>query len=210
MMETSIERKLGVAMCMGVTQLRGNLLPPWYDDVRVSVNSVKLAGLKQPGFEQFADNGSGSVGVFTYLFDAATEEEVFFEVQMPHGVQLNTPISPHVHWAPVADGTAGQVVCWGLEYVWQDVFGVFGDTTILYGNEHVGGDSILLANKHYLTPLADLSDANTAVSSVLLARLFRDATGGGATDSYTDDAALLSVDFHVTLDAPGSSSLYSK
>ena len=205
-------RKLSYAMAIPTRRLLEEF-GPVYDDVRISPNSLKASGTKSPGWVQFMDDGSSSVGVYTWAFDDATEEELWFEIQMPHGVQLGSTVHPHIHWAPMANGTAGDVVSWAMEYTWVDVLGTFGNTTIISANAHIGGEATLVAKKHYITPLPDIdaqSDANQAVSSVMLGRIYRDATGGLQTDDLAQDAALLSVDFHVKMDTHGSIQEYSK
>lgn len=181
-----------------------------WDDLRVPVTSTKLGGSKDPGFAKVIDNGSGSQGLFTYLFDAGSEEEIYFACQLPHNWKKETDIKPHVHWIPVANGTAGQKVCWGLEYSVKAINGVFGNSTIIYGDTVNPSVSALVAKTHYLTSLTAISMTGiTTVSSMLLCRLFRDATGVGGTDSYTDDAALLEIDFHYEIDSLGSNTEHS-
>lgn len=182
-----------------------------WDDLRVHLTSTKLGGANDPAYGAFMTDGGGSTGVYTYIFDQTNEQEVFFDVQLPHAWKQGSTIYPHVHWAPVADGTAGQVVSWGLEYTWSDIGEVFGATAIAYGNAHVPADSVLLENKHYLTPIGSgIAATGKTLSSVLVCRFFRDATGTGATDSFGDDAHALSVDFHYEIDSFGSDTEYTK
>ncbi len=181
-----------------------------WDDLRVPVLSTKLQGTKDPDFAKLLDNGAGSQGVFTYLFSATIENELYFAVQMPHSYKYGTAIHPHVHWVPVANGSAGQVVSWGLEYSLAEIGGVFGNTTIIYGNTSVPSET-LVANKQYLTGMTEIAMTGVdSVSAMLLCRVFRDATGGGATDDYASDTALLEIDFHYQLDTIGSDSEYIK
>lgn len=181
-----------------------------WDDLRVPVTSTKLGGPKDPGFAAVLDNGSGSQGVFTYLFDAGTEEEIYFTCQLPHNWKKETSLHPHVHWIPISNGSAGQKVCWGLEYSVQAIGSVFGNSVIIYGNIVSPSVDPLVAKTHYLTSLGAISMAGiTTISSMLICRLFRDATGSGGTDSYTADAALLEVDFHYEIDSLGSNNEHS-
>jgi hypothetical protein len=176
----------------------------WWDDLRVPMTATNLGGTKDPGFAKIRDNGSGSQGVFAYLFDKSTEEELHFMCQLPHAWKYGGQIEAHVHWSPVANGTSGHVVSWGLEYTWASVAGDFGNTTIVYTNTHYPADAVLVADRHYLSSFGELADTGKGISSMLVCRIFRDATGGGLTDSYTDDAALLEVDFHYRIEQPGS------
>lgn len=190
----------------GGTLVLGN---PVYDDLRVEMNSVKVPATGGPGFSQFKDNGSGSTGVFLYWFDAGSVEQVYFAAQFPHSQIQNSGVSPHIHWTPASNGTANQRVSWGLEYSWADIGGIFGNSTIIYTNSIFPNDESLVAGKHYVSDFADIK-AGMDVSNIIVCRLFRDATGAGATDDYTADAGALYFDFHYKLDTLGSREEYSK
>lgn len=186
------------------------LIDTVWDDLRVPVTSTKLGGSKDPGFAKVIDNGSGSQGLFTYLFDAGSEEEVYFVCQLPHNWKKETSLHPHVHWFPTANGSAGQKVCWGLEYSIQEIGNVFGISTIIYGDDVYSNADPLVAKTHYLNSLGTISMTGiTSLSSIILCRLFRDATGAGGTDSYTSDVALLEFDFHYEIDGLGSKNEHS-
>jgi hypothetical protein len=182
-----------------------------WDDLRVPITNVKLAGIKDPGFAVFKTNGAGSTGVYTYWFDKDTEEEVFFSCQMPHNWKEGTDIHPHVHWTPKTDGTtSASRVCWGLEYTWSNITGSFGNTSISYANLPISYTGSPIADAHYLTELPDISGAGKTFSSMLICRLFRDATSSGSSDSYGYDAGLLEFDFHYEIDSFGSQDEFVK
>ena len=182
-----------------------------WDDLRVPVTSTKLQGSKDPHFAVAYDNAGGtSQGVFTYFFDKTTEEEVYFSAQIPHRYKEGTDIIAHVHWYPVASGVSGRTVSWGLEYLWTNVGGVNGNTVIVYANDTTSEDAVLLADKHYMTNFAALSGTGKEISSMLLCRIFRDATGAGLTDDYDNDAGLLEIDFHYEIDTVGSREVLTK
>ena len=186
------------------------LLDTVWDDLRVNAYSTKLGGSKDPDFAKILDNGSGSQGVFAYLFDDSTEEEVYFAVQIPHCYKFGTDLKPHVHWTPVANGGAGEKVSWGLEYSIQEIGATFPNTMIIYGDTSVP-DETLVADRHYLTELTTIDgSAIDSVSAMLICRLFRDAGGTGGTDSYGDDVALLEFDLHFEIDSMGSKDEYTK
>lgn len=180
-----------------------------WDDIQVPVNATNQGGSKDPGFGKIKDNGSASQGVFTYLFDAATEEELYFSVQMPHGYKEGSDIKPHVHWMPTANGAAGADVCWGLEYTWVNIGDVMGNTSIIYGDtNHLAED--LVDDRQYITSLGTIDGTGKKISSMLMCRIFRDATGVGGTDDYASDAALLEIDIHFEKDSFGSNGEYTK
>lgn len=178
----------------------------YWDDLRIPVNSVRVQGVSNiPQWDAF------KTGLQLLWFDATTMEQVFFSIQMPHGYRLKTDILAHVHWVPASNGSANQKVSWGLEYALSEIGDVFPSTTTIYGNEHVPADVSVVADKHYLTPIGTIDGSNiTSVSAMLSGRLFRDATGAGATDNYTADAGLLEIDFHYQIDSLGSRQLYIK
>jgi hypothetical protein len=178
-------------------------------DLRVPITSTKKGGSKDPDFEKMTDNGSGSQGVFVEYFNPTIEEEIYFEVQLPHSWKEGSDILPHVHWTPKTAGAAGEDVCWGLEYVWSNIGDNFGNTTIIYGDTTIQAET-LVANKHYLTELGTMTGTTKEISSMISCRLFRDATGAGGTDDYTDDAGLLEIDFHYQIDSLGSNEEYIK
>lgn len=182
-----------------------------WDDLRVPALSTKTGGSKIPGTAKLVDNGSGSQGILTYVFDDTSEEELYFAVQLPHKWKQGTAIEPHIHWAPTTDGGAGETVSWGLEYSFAEIGDVFPDSTIIYGNTHMPtGD--LIANTHYLTEIGTGIDMAGvySVSPMLICRIFRDTTGSGLTDNYGNDAALNEIDFHFQIDALGSREEYVK
>lgn len=181
----------------------------YWDDLRVPTTSTRSAA-GAPGFTKFLDNGNGSTGVFTDWFDASSVEQLYFEAQFPHDYIPGSDIHVHVHWVPSANGTAGQVVSWGIEYTWANIGTTYANTSIMYGNTHTPADANLVAGRHYITELGIISGVGKGISSMLIGRIFRDATAAGATDSYTADAGLIEIDFHYLRDGLGSRREYSK
>lgn len=174
----------------------------YWDDLRVSANTVKVQGeSNNPTWDTLVGN------LQMLWFDKNTMEQVFFEIQLPHRYKVGSNISPHVHWVPKANGGAGHVVSWGLEYVWASIGETFsGTSTTIYGNAHTpSADTSVIANRHYLTSLTDIIGTGKGFSSMLICRLFRNATGGGdSADTYDDDAGLLEFDVHFEIDSPGT------
>ena len=174
----------------------------YWDDLRVSGLSVTKQGGNDPDLAVFLTNGSGSRGVWLNWFDKTIEEEVFFNIQLPHAYKLGTDINAHVHWVPKATGS--NFVSWGLEYTWQNLNFVFGNTTIISGNQTTGAVTSPIVSSHYKTLMGTISGSGKTLSSMLVCRLFRDAAGALKTDNYDDDAGLLEIDFHYQIDRPGS------
>jgi len=171
-------------------------------DLRVSVTQTKLGGTKDPDFAQFKDDGSGSQGVFTYLFSKTTEEELYLTTQLPHDYKQGSSVEMHVHWSPLTTSTLG--VGWGMECTWSNETSAFGDTIIYRMMTNASGT----AYDHQITSFGDLVGSASGTSAVILCRVFRDATN--ATDSYDGDVALHEIDFHYLVDGLGSDGLNGK
>jgi hypothetical protein len=179
-----------------------------WDDLRVPALSVKVPASGDPDFAEFRTNATGtSQGVFAYWFDAGSEEEVYFNAQMPHAWNGN-PIHPHVHWSIAANSTG--TVSWGLEYTWIGITGTFPGTQLIYGNSPTTGEDTLYQYRHYLTKFPVITGSNMGLSSMLICRLFRDATAVGLADTCPQDAGLHEIDFHFEIDTIGSDEEYTK
>jgi hypothetical protein len=181
-----------------------------WDDLRVPLSSTKLGGSKDPTFSQVLNNGAGSQGVFAYLFSASQEKELYFGAQMPHNWEEGTAIHPHVHWLGGGNGGATDVCAWGLEYSLANIGELFPNTTLVYGNEIFNADPQIIAFEHQVTELPSIDMSGVTLSSMLICRIFRDATGAGLTDDYSDVAALVEVDFHYRINSMGSAQEYIK
>ena len=168
-------------------------IPQW-DDLRVPLTSTTKSGSKIPTFDKFLDDGSGSQGVFADLFSPLTEQEVYFSCQLPHSYLEGSNIEAHVHWAPI-NANAGNVR-WGLEYTWASMTETIANTNIIIVSDNTDG----VSKKHHLTSFGYLTGSGQRISSMLLCRLFRDAT----VDTYASDAAVLEIDFHFQKDSLGS------
>lgn len=177
----------------------GNKLIRVYDDIRVPVTATQTGGAKQPGFSVFKTNGSGSQGVFTYMFDAGLEEELFFTVQVPHSYSAGTNLYPHVHWCPTSTQT-GNVV-WGLEQTWSNIGDTFGNTAITT----VIQSANTIIGKHQYASFPVVTGTGKETSSMLVCRVYRDASS--TDDTYPADAALLEIDFHFMQDKLGTTSI---
>jgi len=177
------------------------LAVPMWEDLRVPVNATRAEGSNDPGYEKFSDNGSGSRGVFAYAFTHLVEQELFFDVQIPHGIRDGSVIHPHAHWSPATD--ASGTVRWGLEYVWQAVDGTFGNTTIITADLAVSNN----AKDHKFSEFAAISPpAGRLTSSLLKCRIFRDVTVGG---NYGAKAYMHEFDFHYQVARFGTYSEWS-
>lgn len=166
-----------------------------WDDLRVPVESTGKGSTRAPGFGKFLDDGSGSQGVWVQWFDDGTEEELYFTVQLPHSYKVGSDIQPHIHWV-TNDSNEGDVV-WGLEYSWVNMGEAFGNTSILTETASNEGEAF-----HQITSLGLITGTGKSYSSMLVCRIFRDASN--SADTFTKDAGVLEVDFHFQVQALGT------
>lgn len=190
---------------MFIDQLEVNritYLQPYWDDLRIAATATKGGGVSDPDFVKVLDDGGGSTGVYTWGFDRVIEEELFFTAEMPHKWQEGAQIEPHVHWTrnPVGAGTN---VVWGLEYSPVVHGGTFPPSTII-----IAAPSACSVLENKIEALPVISMVGKDLSTMLLCRIFRDT--GNVGDDLVGDALLLEIDFHYTIDTPGSVSQFSK
>jgi len=179
-----------------------------WSEFAVFLFDAKAGVANQPTFTSWLDNGAGSEGLAAWFFaDQAVqgnEEFLFFSTELPHDYKEGSDIAVHVHWAAEANGGAGEVVSWGLEYAIVNRGAVVGNTTIIGGNAHVPADASLVANTNYQTALGTIDGTGLEISACLVGRFFRDSSGTLRTDDYTDDGIAIAVGFHYEIDSNGS------
>ena len=178
-----------------------------FEDLRVPMSSTRKGAAEDPLYTVFRDNGSGSVGVYGSWFRTNQTEDLFFEVQMPHGWKEGSTLFPHIHWSPKTD-TSGNKVRWGFEFIWVNVGGTFGNTTITYAENPIGLTPNPTAYQHVISEFPSIDGTGQTLSSMFVCRVFRDGTHGN--DTYNNSALMLQFDFHYEIDADGSRLEYSK
>lgn len=172
-----------------------------WDDARVAASAVSVGPLKAPPFASFTG------GLFTYTFETAKEQQVYFNIQLSHSWKQLTLLHPHYHWSPDASNVGDETLRMGLEYTWAEINGVFPGTTTTIYTEDVGEFTAL---GHYVRGFDDGIDFTSvsSVSPMLICRLFRDGTDIG--DTLAANAHFLEFDIHFEVDAPGSIQPFSK
>ena len=167
-----------------------------WDDIKINGLGVRLGSVNPPGWTQFRDDGAGSSGTYLYGFDDAAEEQVFFEIQIPHKYKQGTDLKFHIHWSTTT-GNAGDCV-WALEYSVVHIDGVFPETSTISAACTASG----VAYTHEIHDVGTIDGTGLKESSVLVGRLYRDATA--VADTLTGDALLVSADFHYELEKMGT------
>jgi len=164
-----------------------------WDDVKVSL-ARGTVGLNNPSLATFRN------GVQAYSFNESVMQQLFFDIQLPHTWAEGTDIHPHIHWSP-GNGNDTTNVRWGLEYTWANSGGTgntFPATTIVYATQAASGVPYSVE----IASFGAISGVGKRVSSLLMCRVFRDATNVG--DTYGQGAFGLSLDFHVQCNGGGT------
>lgn len=180
-------------------KLRAYGTATWWDDLRVEP-TVRGSGTKVPSYTAIVG------GIYAYAFDnavLASEKEVNFKMQMPHGWVQDTPIKLHLHWLPTTTGAAGEKVRWGFEYTVAAINSTFAAPTTIYATDPANPPSTTpTAMTHYLTPFAEVTTSGTGLSTMVLGRIFRNSSD--AADTYGGTAYLLGIDAHIQMAQFGS------
>lgn len=167
-----------------------------WDDLKAPLTAVRLAGVRDPVFEKFLDNGAASTGVYSYSFAAGVTREIFFIKQTRHGKKLGTDLKFHVHWSP-SDNNAG-TVRFGVEVTVAGINGTPANTTLNYFTDDCDGTD----KKHQIGGTLDVPIPSETISSLIWLRFFRD--GGDAADTYGSKIWVHEVDAHFEADQVGS------
>jgi len=171
----------------------------YWDDLRVPLESSKAGGAKEPDFGKCVDDNNGSQGVYCFKFDPNLEQELFFSIQIPHRYKEGSDIHPHIHWTPSSSGNA--YVIWGLEYSWANINEPWPYTTTIKASGLGHAEQ-----NHSVLELGTINGSGKNLSSMLMCRLFRDATN----DDYEYDANIIEFDLHYQADSHGSWQEYKK
>jgi hypothetical protein len=174
-----------------------------YDDLRVPL-SEPSTGTTKPDWARFPFGATGDVP-FINWFKASGVDEMYFVVQMPHDWAEGTTIHPHIHWVPSANGSGS--VFWKLQYTFSKLGEEFPAYDTKEGTTTVPNET-LVKDRHYLTPLGEISGTGKTISSMLICRIYRD--GSHASDTYLGLAGALEIDFHYIRNTLGSRTEYTK
>lgn len=160
------------------------LIVPQWDDVRIPMATLSSPS-SAPGRKIFVG------GLTTYAFDDNADEQLDFELQVPHGISTNNDwgIHIHIHWTATNAIGANSNVVWGIEFTEANPgTGIFpATTTTMFATNGIG-----LIREHRTAEFAAVT--NVVESSVIIGRIFRDADN--AADTYVGDALGLSLDAH--------------
>lgn len=149
--------------------------------------------------------------LYLWNFTNGATKEVFFCVQLPHSYKEGSDLLPHVHWTTfdaIANNT--NKVEWVLDYSIAKIGSIISPQTTLMGNQIIPSITTFAAQQQYITSLGTIPGTGLEISVILVCRLSRNATGTSTTDTFADDAGLLSIDFHYEMDTNGSRNVFAK
>lgn len=156
---------------------------------------IRGSGTQDPTWATFR------AGVGGYSFSATAIRETHHRFHIDHDYAVGTALYPHVHWSPNTTSTG--TVRWGFEYTLakghQQVSGsTFNAPTTIYVEQTVSANS---QYKHFVAEVSALnaiSDVNIEPDSMILIRMFRDATH--VNDTFPDAVFGWMVDLHYQTD----------
>ena len=164
-----------------------------WEDVQIPGYSTRFFGGNAPTFAVW----NGSTLYLPEFDDDAGDDQVYFTVQIPHAWKEGSTIYPHVHFVADNAPASGTTVEWGLEYTWTSVNGTFSTSSTIYGSTDGIGTDV-----HEVVGLGGIDGTGQKISSMLICRLFRNASG--ATDDFEGNIMLLQFDIHYEVNSAGS------
>jgi len=139
----------------------------------------------------------GEIGVTpVLLFDAAADEWVYYEWEVPENYDTGSDFKIRFYWSPT-DETTGDVV-WGIEYtiVTPENDEVLTTATT---TQTVTDSTQSLANELLRTDFITISGTGVQPGDIISMRIYRDADA----DDYNADAALVHLGLYFKIDRNG-------
>jgi hypothetical protein len=183
------------------------LLKSVWNDYMVDLTSAGRRGNTDPAWTQL-----GSSGLYLPGFSAAADNEVFFDIQAPHGQahgpqynadydrnsQLDDHLGVHVHWMP-STALAGNIVL-ELTY-WVSKRGTaYSDDDVVTVETVVAAPGAITEG---ITQIGEIPGDDIVDSSVIVCRFRR--LGTDTLDTYAGLFLGMSADTHILFDGFGSS-----
>lgn len=191
-----------IALLIGslLTQPSSTVHGAAWEDLRFPLTSATPGPSHPPQFNQFADDGAGSIGVRSYAFEdeAVNEDRVFFIAQLPHSWGEGTSIDAHVHVSPEDATTCNYRVC--VEYLVSSKEDSWPANT---SSACVTFASDEAATAHQYEDIGSISMSGHTISAVILGVLYRDSTNAADTCNGKD-LWIHELDFHYRRVRPGS------
>lgn len=154
----------------------------------ITAFEMEKRGNSDPDFYQVEDDGASSIGVFTYAFDEAVDEELYFIYKLPDNYFPANDLTISVNWIPTSADVSSTCI-WELEYTWVDTGETTGNTTSISTSDLLPGTSQIKIPR--TKAFSAISGTGKTNDSILFGRLLRDASN--VSDDYPADAALISI-----------------
>lgn len=174
-----------------------------YDDVQFPLTTAKLLGSSDPTFSKISDNGSGSTGIYAYLFSDTFKNEVFVSYEMPHYYKEGSDFNIHLHYYPETNDSGN--IIFEVESVFNNVDSVLGNSTVHQCICAVPSGS---AKKHMYQEIATINGSNLTISHGIGMRVARRADLSG--DTYPGKCWITRAALHIEVDSLGSRTESSK
>jgi hypothetical protein len=171
----------------------------WDDYVTPITEGTFLGASNNPTLTKVFDDGSGSTGVYTYVFSDG--DEGLMTIQMPHKWKEGSRIYPHIHYFVMTDVSPADNFKIEFEYTWQSEDNDFPATTILTETTRSTGVNYQYKHEDFDIPAGGIDGTGHTISSILLCRIKRTAAD---SDNYAGGVAILDFDIHYEIDTHGS------
>ena len=179
-----------------------------WEDMRIVPGAFSFLGSADPTLVAWQPGGSGAT---FQVWAFRKNDEAFASIQLPHAYKEGSDLLLHLHWTPKDRGVAeGAVnVGWKVDYSIANIGAAFPASTTADLSDACSGTD----HQHELTTSVTIDGSAITVSSMIMLRIYRTDTGADDTWVGTTTAqspALLEVDLHYQIDAPGSDAETSK
>jgi hypothetical protein len=179
-----------------------------WDDMMVFPDATGQSSSTAPVYGLFKNN-SGSQGVWLWWFSEATEQEVYFTLQIPHSYKEGSTLYPHVHWTTKDATPTGSNVVWAVEYTVIAIGGIFPSTSTITGNTVISGIGTPTGTgQHLINSLGTITGTGLGISTIICGRLYRKVSD--ANDTFNKPVGLLGFDIHFEKDTEGSRNEFTK
>jgi hypothetical protein len=168
-----------------------------FDDKVVDVQSQRV-GTTAPTFANVVG------GIYMVQFSGSQNDEIHFVIQLPHRYDYNSPVLPHVHFAPSTAMALNETIIWDFEYAIVPIGSAIPVSTVLDPKTYTAPGTVAAGTNLDLdfTPIAS---TGLKLSTMFICRLSRHANGVGS-DTFAGAAWLFGFDFHLQTGNAGGSS----
>jgi hypothetical protein len=174
--------------------------------------SFPLQWKDQIGFGANRDSGTTPPSMVamwsTLMFGPAyaNGDQTFFFIQFNHDYAEGTDIAPHIHW--VSDQASDQgtnTLRFSMSYMWANIGDQFPAslTTVSTAAHTVLGADV---RKHMITSFGTVTGTGKKISSIFLARVYRNDPGSSPSGNYF----IIGMDPHYQVNSAGSNFETSK